>query len=91
MPYYDYCCKTCGHIQEENHLMTVTPKIKCVKCKKSCERIISTGISGRSGNREVWEYNDVRKTKPKFVKSRDGKTRVRYDSSKHGFSKGTGQ
>ena len=41
--------------------------------------------------REIWEYNDIRKVKPKYLKSRDGKTRVRYDATKHGTGrKGSG-
>jgi putative FmdB family regulatory protein len=90
MSYYDYRCPKCQAVHEVRHGMTETPTVKCVKCKAKCVKLISTGITGGNVKKEIWEYNDVRKVKPKWVKSRDGKTRVRYDGSKHGYGKGRG-
>ncbi len=91
MPFYDYECKKCQGVQEEMHSMTEKPRIKCNTCKGTCRKLVGSGIVGRGAVKlEIWDYNDIHKTKPKFLKSRDGKTRVRYDPSKHGQRKGRG-
>lgn len=89
MPYYDYKCSKCDDVHEEKHGMSETPKVKCPKCKAKCSKVLMMPTVHHKG-REIWEYNDCRQLKPKWLKSRDGKTRVRYDSSKHGFGQGMG-
>lgn len=37
---YDYECPKCGKIEEIEHGMNETPKIKCKKCKKKMEKMI---------------------------------------------------
>jgi putative FmdB family regulatory protein len=32
MPTYNYICEKCNNVQEEYHMMSENPKIKCVKC-----------------------------------------------------------
>jgi putative FmdB family regulatory protein len=89
MPTYDYRCPACEQVFEVRHLMLETPTVICELCKSpSCTKLISSSTSAITKGKEIWEYNDVRKYKPKWLKSRDGKTRVRYDSSKHGYGKG---
>jgi putative FmdB family regulatory protein len=92
MPFYDYACtgKTCGHVHEVRHLMSETPRVKCPKCKKLCKKALTSNVVGKAGKPEIWDYDDIHQTKPKYLKSRDGKTRVRYDPTKHGHRKGRG-
>ena len=89
MPFYDYRCEKCEAVQEEYHTMLAEPTIKCNKCASLCVKMIH-GVGCVPSKAEVWDYNDVREVAPKWLKSRDGKTRVRYDPSKHGFRKGRG-
>ncbi len=86
---YDYQCKKCAHVHEVSHGMAESPRVKCPQCKGGCAKVLiaPTIVSGKTG-REIWDYDVVREIKPKWLKSKDGKTRVRYDSSKHGFRKG---
>lgn len=39
MANYDYICTKCQHVQEEQHLMKETPKIKCEKCGAKSEKV----------------------------------------------------
>jgi hypothetical protein len=68
--------------------MTDTLVIQC-HCSGDCDRVLSVPnvVLGRTC-REVWHYDEVHKAKPKWLKSKDGNTRVRYDSSKHGSHRG---
>ena len=91
MPFYDYSCGKCKNVFEVQHGMTETPPVMCPVCfGKKCQKLISRNISGHVSGREIWDYNDVRDKNPKYVKSRDGKTRRRYDSSSDGYGKGMG-
>lgn len=75
MPIYQYHCQ-CGC--EFDKLLNGTSAEKyrkthpCDKCKKSAERVLSTGISGADGVAEPWEYDYTHKANPKFVKDSKG-------------------
>ena len=45
MARYDYECNSCGYVFEVNHPMSEEPKVNCEKCKSSCLKLISCGIS----------------------------------------------
>jgi len=87
---YDYQCSKCEHVHEVAHSMTVTPQIQCPLCSKFCVRIVSTSfnIGIPFSCREIWHYSDIKKMKPKWLRSKDGKTKVRFDTSIHGCRKG---
>jgi len=72
---YDYKCKSCGHVQEEEHSMKDSPKIKCEKCKKVCAKVI-TGGAGVIFNGADWTTNEGRN----IVKTSTGDS---IDMSKH--------
>lgn len=38
MPFYDYRCTKCNHVQEEMHSILKEPKIECNECGCICER-----------------------------------------------------
>ena len=69
------------------HPMSEDPVIKC-KCGGTCRKMIGSNISG-GGVREIWNYNDVRQMRPKYLRGKDN-VKVRYDPNKHGYSKGGG-
>lgn len=88
MAYYDYKCCKCGKVQKNvKHGMSESPLVAC-GCGYTCRKVITSdfGISG--SNKEVWDYDEVHKVKPRYVKSRDGKVREKYDPLKHGNAKG---
>ena len=89
MARYDYKCNDCELVQEVVHGMTENPEVKCPECEGICVRQIGVPnvVLGKTC-REVWHYDEVHKYKPKWLKSKDGKTRVRYDETKHGGHKG---
>lgn len=44
MPVYDYKCKECEHVWEENHSMNDPDILVCPKCgKESAKKLISLG------------------------------------------------
>jgi len=45
MPFYDYKCKKCGHVQEEVHSILLYPKIRCNKCNGICIRQMPTTVN----------------------------------------------
>jgi hypothetical protein len=60
---------------------------ECLECKESpARRLLSAGGGFIMTGKEVWEYSDVHYHKPKYLRSRDGKHRVKYDPNKHGHS-----
>ena len=90
MALYQYACEKCNNTFDIIHPMADSPKVKCPECKSTAFKTFNQGAKGNSGKKEIWDYSDIRKVKPKWLKSRDGKTRVRYDPTKHGYGKGTG-
>jgi len=46
MPNYDYRCQKCDIVEEHTHRISENPKIKCSKCKKTMERLISLSAGG---------------------------------------------
>jgi len=38
MPTYVYECKSCKNVQEEDHSITISPKISCILCSSECEK-----------------------------------------------------
>ena len=88
MAIYDYQCKKCGNVHEVMHGMTVKPRVRCPVCKGICAKAISCPNVTLGKSREIWDCDYIHKVKPKFLRSKDGKTRVRYDPTKHGSHKG---
>ncbi len=72
---YDYCCVSCENIQEEEHSMKESPKIKCNKCGKPCSKVI-TGGAGVVFKGPDWITNEGRQ----IVKTATGES---IDMSKH--------
>lgn len=72
---YDYRCTSCESVQEEEHAMKDSPKIKCKKCGKKCEKVI-TGGAGIIFNGPDWATNEGRN----IVKTATGDS---VDMSKH--------
>ena len=56
---YDYRCIHCGNIQEEEHKMSETPKIRCKVCKSTkMEKVIGSAVVIFKGS--GWQTNEVR-------------------------------
>ncbi len=43
MPTYEYECKSCGHIKDVFHSMTVKRRVKCPECASPTKRLIGAG------------------------------------------------
>ncbi len=54
---YDYVCE-CGYVEEVEHGMKETPKIKCKKCKKKMTKQI-TGWSVNMNNHPGTRIEDA--------------------------------
>lgn len=83
MPFADYQCPKCQEIVE---IFTRTigkwPVVKCKKCKCQTKKMMFQGVLGMNKNAEPWEYEYVRKVKPKIVKDHDGH-RQKYNPNTH--------
>ena len=67
MPTYEYECKSCGHRFEASQPITAKPIEKCPQCKKSVQRLISSG-SGIIFKGSGFYATDYRKGSPKSDK-----------------------
>jgi putative FmdB family regulatory protein len=64
---YEYKCTKCGTITEVEHKMMEKPKIKCIKCRNPCVKVI-TGGSGFILDGSGWgkdNYDKGKKEKKK--------------------------
>lgn len=85
MPIYQFKHPKTGEIFEDIRSFKNINKPFFAPDGVKCERIkVSTNVRGWRGDREVFEADSsfVKKTKPKYVKFRDGH-RERYDPTKH--------
>jgi putative FmdB family regulatory protein len=87
IPFYDYQCCECYHVQEVRHGMTENPVVICERCKYTCRKLLSPNFL-ISGQRDIADYNDIRKTPPRYLRFKDGH-RERFDPTKHGMRKGS--
>jgi putative FmdB family regulatory protein len=64
MPTYEYQCSECNKIEEHIHSMSESPVIKCIKCDKIMEKIISrntTGFIMKGGSEAInWKEKRIR-------------------------------
>jgi putative FmdB family regulatory protein len=88
MPFYTYGCSKCGVEQEIRRSMADIDATVVCKCGETCKRVF-TPIAGYSNDGDVANYNDVLKSKPKWLRFKDGH-REKFDPTKHGHRKGSG-
>ena len=83
-PLYEYLDEKTGKIYEELRKSKDRNKPFYSPEGNKCKKLISR-FDGWKGNREIYELDSdyVKKMKPKYIKLNDGKTRIRYDPSKH--------
>jgi putative FmdB family regulatory protein len=63
MPFYEYQCKTCGHITEELQKMSDPPLTICPDCgKEALEKIVS--MTGFQLTGTGWYVTDFKDKKP---------------------------
>ena len=43
MPTYEYECRSCGHISDVFHSMTVKRRVKCTECGGTTKKLIGAG------------------------------------------------
>lgn len=84
MPLYEYLDKKTGKIYEELRSIKDRNKLFYSPEGNKCKKLISS-FDGWKGDREIYEVDSelLKKCKPRYIKLRDGKTRVRYDPTKH--------
>ncbi len=77
MPHYDYQCPECEQIEEIQHSIHKSPKIKCSNCNTKMERqislgsyVITTGIKGSLEDHKESEHTKKVKDPERAVRSR---------------------
>ena len=84
MPLYEYQCKKCNHKFEKLvKLIDFDKPVTCEGCNKYvATRLVSSGIGCGSAGAEPWEYDEVHRMKPKFVRDSKG-VRHKFNPAKH--------
>ena len=57
MPTYNYICEKCENIQEEYHMMSEDPKIKCNKCGSTKTHKEITNCAVSMGEHKIVQRN----------------------------------
>ena len=82
MPMYDYLCSSCKLIEEHIHNISEKPEIKCPKCKRVMDKIISFNAGGFiiKGGTPAIHYREKRQRTKNTEKMREKQKKSWGDS-----------